>query len=38
MGDLSARKSPVGRGWIIGLVVVEALILGFIIFHMLALR
>jgi hypothetical protein len=38
MTDTDPRKVPVGRGWIIAFVAVEALILGYIVYHMIALR
>ena len=38
MTDDDPGKLPVSRGWIIAFVTAEALILGFIVYHMLALR
>ena len=35
---MNPKKDAVGRGWIIGFAVVEAVILGFIVYHILALR
>ena len=39
MADMTPNKAPtVGRGWIIGFVLIEAVILGFIVYHVLAPR
>jgi len=39
MADMTPNKVPtVGRGWIMGFILIEAVILAFIVYHILASR